>query len=115
MPPALGDRLAHILDAIVSIEQLVKGKSSVDLAGNRHARVALERELEIISEASRKLPADMKLAHPTIDWAGMAALGNRLRHAYHLIDLELLLQIAEFDLPLLKSVIEQVLEKERKQ
>jgi uncharacterized protein with HEPN domain len=115
VPPTLGDRLAHILDAILSIDELLEGKSLADVTNNRHTRVALERELEIISEASRKLPADTKSAQRGIDWTGMAALGNRLRHAYHLIDLEIVLQIVESDLPPLKAFIEQVLDEERKQ
>ena len=114
MPPTLGDRLAHILDAILSIEELLKGKSQADFVGNRHARVALERELEIISEASRKIPEDTKAARDDIDWTAMAALGNRIRHAYHLIDIEILLEIAQFDLPPLKTFIERVLEDERR-
>lgn len=114
MPPTLGDRLAHILDAIPSIEELLEGKSRADVTNSRHTRVALERELEIISEASRKLPAETKSAQRSIDWTGMAAVGNRLRHAYHLIDLEIPLQIAEFDLPPLKTFIEQALKEERK-
>ncbi|MCK9909181.1 DUF86 domain-containing protein [Microbacteriaceae bacterium K1510] len=109
MPPSVEDRLSHILEAILSIEELFKEKTRADIAASRHSRAILEREIEIISEASRKLPEDLKAAHDDIDWIGMAAIGNRIRHADHLVDVEILLQVAEADLPPLKDFIERAL------
>ena len=43
---------------------------------------AVTRCLEIISEASRRLPDDMKARHPSIPWKEMAAAGNIYRHEY---------------------------------
>ena len=115
MPPTLADRLTHILEAILSIEQLLEGKSLADIANSRHNRMILERELEVISEASRKIPDDIKAKQDTIDWAAIAALGNRLRHAYHRIDVDILYAIAQSDLPPLKVFIEQSVSEEKKQ
>jgi len=112
VPPTIGDRLAHILDAIKSIELLLEEHSQTDLANNRHMRMALEREFEIISEASRRIPAKYKTTNEGIDWMRMADLGNRLRHAYDHIDLGILLQISEKDLPPLKRFIEEILSEE---
>lgn len=112
MPPTLADRLAHILECIQGIERLLAGKTQTDLAKDRHLRLALEREFEIICEASRKVPDQIKTEEKNIDWQAMAALGNRLRHAYHRIDIELLFQIAEADLPPLKVFVERIIERE---
>jgi uncharacterized protein with HEPN domain len=49
-------------------------------------RLAVERLLEIISEASRHIPVDMKAKEPKINWRRLADLGNWLRHAYHRTD-----------------------------
>jgi uncharacterized protein with HEPN domain len=68
----------------------------------------VERSFEIICEASRHLPANVKAQQPEIDWQGMVDFGNRLRHAYHRIDANLLWQIAERDLPPLKACVERV-------
>lgn len=114
MPPTLGDRLAHVLEAILSIEALLAEKTQADIAANRHLRMILERELEIISEASRKVPDQIKAEEKNIDWTAMAALGNRLRHLYHRADIEILLSIAQADLPPLKAFVERVLDEERK-
>jgi uncharacterized protein with HEPN domain len=70
--------------------------------------LAVERSFEIISEASRRIPIEVKAQRPEIDWLGMADFGNRLRHAYHRVDANLLWQIAERDLPPLKAFVESV-------
>lgn len=114
MPPTLADRLIHILDAILGIEQLLAGKTQSDVTKNRHLRLARERELEIISEPSRKVPERVKTEEKEIDWHNRAALGNRLRHAYHRIDVEIILSIAKVDLPPLKVFVERVLAEEKK-
>lgn len=115
MPPTLADRLVHILEAILGIEQLLAGKTQADFIKGRHLRLALEREFEIISEASRKIPDQNKVEERGIDWQTMAALGNRLRHAYHRIDIGILFSIAQSDLPPLKAFVERVIEEDKKQ
>jgi uncharacterized protein with HEPN domain len=47
---------------------------------------AVTRCLEIISEASRRLPEDLKARHPSILWKEMAGAGNVYRHGYESID-----------------------------
>lgn len=78
-------------------------------------RLAVERSFEIISEASRRISDDVKSAHADIDWAGIASLGNQLRHVYHRIDVEILWTIAERDLPPLRVFAEKVIHDEQKQ
>ena len=51
----------------------------------RRTVYAVTRCLEIISEASRRLPAELKARHPHIRWQGMAGAGNVYRHDYELI------------------------------
>jgi uncharacterized protein with HEPN domain len=114
MPPSLGDRLEHILECINSIRLMLASDSIDAIAGNRAKRLALEREFEIICEASRYVPGEIKATEPGIDWHRMVDLGNRLRHAYHRIQIEILVQIAQADLPQLKDFIERVLAQEAK-
>ena len=47
---------------------------------------AVVRALEIVSEATRRLPDELKGRHPDIDWAAVAAAGNVYRHEYEGID-----------------------------
>ena len=114
MPPTLADRLAHILDAIAGIEQLLAGRTQSDFLKNRHLRLALEREFEIISEASRNISDETKADEKGIDWQAMASIGNRLRHAYHRVDIDILFSVAESDLPPLKVFVERIVQQEKK-
>lgn len=108
MPPSLSDRLAHILTAIEHIRALLRNRSRAEFAADLTLRMAVERLFEIISEASRFIPEDMKVKEKDIAWQRMADLGNWLRHAYHRIDADTLWNIVENDLDPLKRFVERV-------
>jgi uncharacterized protein with HEPN domain len=109
VPPSLGDRLAHILMAIDDTRALLQGRSRADFAGDLVLRMAIERLFEIISEASRYIPEDLKSKDSDIAWQRMADLGNWLRHAYHRVDADILWNIAENDLAPLKRFVERII------
>jgi uncharacterized protein with HEPN domain len=113
VPPSLGDRLVHIVTAIEDIRALLRGKSRADFAADLMLRLATERLLEVISEASRHIPEDVKSSENQIPWQRVADLGNWLRHAYHRIDADILWNIAENDLEPLKGFVERIIAKER--
>jgi uncharacterized protein with HEPN domain len=108
MPPTLSDRLRHILTAIEDIRLMLAGRSLAEFASDRIVRMAVERSFEIMSEASRYIPSDLKEGETHIDWQKLADLGNRLRHAYHRIDPIILWNIAENDLDPLKRFVERI-------
>lgn len=70
---------------------------------------AVTRALEIISEASRRLPADVTEKHPEIDWPAIAAVGNIYRHEYETVDESLIWHTIEHELEKLKEVAESEL------
>jgi uncharacterized protein with HEPN domain len=51
----------------------------------------------------------VKAQHPEINWKGMVDFGNRLRHAYHNVDPNIVWEIIERDLPPLKAFVERVI------
>jgi uncharacterized protein with HEPN domain len=67
---------------------------------------AVTRCLEIISEASRRLPKDLKARHPSVAWKQMAGAGNIYRHDYEDVAPRFVWQTVERDLPALRIVIE---------
>lgn len=71
-------------------------------------RLAVERLLEIISEASRFIPDELRAKAPNINWRALSDLGNWLRHAYHRTDVDLLWAMVEDDLEPLNSFIEEL-------
>jgi uncharacterized protein with HEPN domain len=90
------------------------GRGSVDdLVGDLKTRYAVERALEIISEASRRLPEDLRKRHPQIDWRALAGLANVRRHDYDLIDANLMWESIEQRLGPLRAVVEEELQRLR--
>lgn len=70
---------------------------------------AAVRCLEIISEASRRLPPDLKARHPSIPWSRMAGAGNIYRHDHEDVERLFVWQAIQHRLPELLIVIEQEL------
>ena len=64
----------------------------------------VQRGVEIISEASRHLPPDMKARHAHIPWTKVAGIGNVLRHGYEDVEANVLWKLVREDLPHLEQV-----------
>lgn len=103
MPPSAEDRYRDIIEAIEQIESLWRGKSFADFTTDQLSRLATERLLEIVCEATRRLPDKAKLDAPDIDWRRIVDFGNVLRHAYHMTRAERVWAIIEEHLPPLKA------------
>ena len=103
--PSLEQRLAHILEAIAQIEAQTAGLDLQRFRADRFRQLGIERCLEIISEASRHIPDDVKSGHPEIPWRQIGDIGNRIRHACHAVDSEIIWDIVTGELAELKSAI----------
>lgn len=72
---------------------------------------AVIRCLEVISEASRRLPDELKERRPSIPWRDIAGAGNVYRHDYEDVAPKLLWDTVQLALPGLRAVIEQELQR----
>lgn len=102
---ALHDILYHIDLAIQFAADLDEKTFHSDL----RSLYAVVRCLEIISEASRRLPDDLKARHPSIPWKRMAGAGNIYRHSYEDVAARYVWETVQRDLPQLRVVIMQEL------
>jgi uncharacterized protein with HEPN domain len=93
-------------DAINGIEGVVVGATFDVFVNNWGMQRAVERGLEIISEASRHLSADLTVLAPEIPWRQIAAIGNLLRHEYQRADLKATWNIVGEHLPSLAVAID---------
>jgi uncharacterized protein with HEPN domain len=91
------------------VQQFVAGKSFEDYRTNIMLRLAIERCIEIISEASRHIPAQMKAEHPSVPWQNVADIGNVLRHAYQTVDPQIMWEVATHHLTGLRAAVEKML------
>jgi uncharacterized protein with HEPN domain len=83
--------LYHLLEAIEHFRLIVGSSSVAELGADLTRRYAAERCIEIISEASRRIPADWKAEHPSIPWPDIAGIGNVLRHDYEDVNLDIII------------------------
>ena len=104
-------RLDDILRSIEWIEQDLAGKTFAAFARDRRLRQLLERNLEIVSEASRHIPDGLKAKEPGIPWKEIAGIGNILRHDYGGADPKILWDAAGHDLKPLKAAVRRMLKK----
>jgi uncharacterized protein with HEPN domain len=107
MPPTVDDRLSDISESIADIEKLLAGVDFRTFSANRLLSLATERLLEIVCEASRTLPDDMRNSESGIDWRRMIDFGNLLRHACHTTNVAIVWDIIQNHLPPLKSFVER--------
>jgi uncharacterized protein with HEPN domain len=104
---ALRDILHHIKLA----EHFVAGLDEKVFLADVRTVFAVTRCLEIISEASRRLPADLKARHPSIPWKDIAGAGNIYRHDYEDVAARYIWDTVQLALPPLRIVIEAEIDK----
>jgi uncharacterized protein with HEPN domain len=100
--------LDDICEAIDRIEQYISGMSFDAFSKDRKSIDAVVRNLEIIGEASNRLPVDFKDSHTQIQWHKVVGLRHRIVHEYFGIDLQIVWQILQKDLPSLREDISQI-------
>ncbi len=97
--------LDEILKAIDGILTATSGKSFEDFEQDWLLRHGVQRGIEIISEASRRVPSSMKAQHANVRWAAIAGIGNVLRHEYHSISDRVIWGSVRDELPGLQTVV----------
>jgi uncharacterized protein with HEPN domain len=105
--------LNEILKAIEGIEEALSGKTFTDFEHEWLLNHGVQRGIEIICEASRHLPVELKATRPEIRWASIAGIGNVLRHEYYAISNEIIWKVIRDDLPPLKAAAEAIVAKLR--
>jgi uncharacterized protein with HEPN domain len=74
-------------------------------------KAAVERKMQILTEAVIRLGMEGAEAYPEIDWKGYRGMGNLLRHSYHRISDEIVWNTVKDDLPLLRRIVEKALQR----
>ena len=107
--------IKDIVDAIESIEKFVVGMDFEEFKNDDKTVSAVVRKLEIIGEATKNIPDEIKEKYPKLPWKEMAKIRDKLIHGYFSVDFEIIWKVVREELPLLKPEIEEVLQKEMKQ
>ena len=101
-----------ILESIGYIEKFTETVEFEEFKEDRKTIDAVVRNFEIIGEASKFIPDDIKEEHQEVDWKGIIGLRNRIAHEYFGISTTIIWHIIKEELPKLKQQTEQILESE---
>jgi uncharacterized protein with HEPN domain len=101
--------LEDVLASLTRIHVLTSGLSYDDFARQLTRQEAVIRNLEIIGEAAKHVPKELRLRHPYVDWARIGGLRDILIHQYFAVDLEILWDIILNNLPDLEVQIRRIL------
>lgn len=101
--------LKDILAAMDSIEAFVSGMTLDDMVGDDKTSSAVLRKFEVMGEAAKNVPDDIRNAHPDIPWKEMAGMRDRLIHFYFGVDYRLVWTAIEERFPILKQALKNVL------
>jgi uncharacterized protein with HEPN domain len=102
--------LEDILEAVSWIRSYTQGLSLPALAADRKTRDAVIRNLEIIGEACRNVPQVVRSRHSEVNWRSIAGFRNVLIHEYFGVDLDVVWDVIQKDLPLLAEHVRRILD-----
>jgi hypothetical protein len=104
--------LEDMQTAMIRISEYIDGLTFSDFEKDHKTVDAVIRNLEIIGEASNKLPEDIKEKYSDVPWKEMYLLRNKISHGYFGIDCEIIWDVALNYLPVNKIQIDKILRDE---
>lgn len=102
------ERIDHIKEHITHILTATQGKSREQFDEDWILQAAIVRFIEIIGEASKYVPDDIKLKHPEIPWRAIAGMRDIAAHDYSDINISEIWNIVQKDIPILKAQIDAI-------
>lgn len=103
------DRLQDILYMIDKVEEFTSGLSLEEFEENEMAHFAVIRAIEVMSEAAKQVPAEVKQKYPEVPWIKMAGMRDKMIHGYFGVDMHIVWETATRSIPMLRPRISEIL------
>lgn len=105
------DYLQDILNTIEMAEQFVAGMTFEEFEDDPKTIFAVTRALEVIGEAAKKIPTELRATYPQVPWKSVTGMRDKLIHAYFGVKVDVLWDTAQQDLARLKPVVQAMYQK----
>jgi len=113
MSPSLIEFLQHIESELFFIEKHTSTIDFESFVDNDILSKAIIRSFEIIGEACKRIPDDIRIKYPLFNWRGFAGLRDRMIHHYWGIDYDLLWDAIQNEVPFNRIWISLIIEREK--
>ena len=114
MKREIGDYIEDILEAMSNAIEFTKDMSYDEFVKDTKTVYAVIRAIEIIGEAVKNIPEDIRKKYPDIPWRSMAGMRDKVIHAYFGVKIERVWEVVKRDIPNLKPIFEKMLIEEVK-
>lgn len=101
--------LLHILDEGTYVQKQVQTVNKVQFLQNETYKRAFVPSLEVIGEATKRLPIDFRESYANVAWREMARMRDHLIHGYFGVDYEIVWDVAINQIPVLTQQIRKIL------
>ena len=106
----IADYIQDIIDTVDLAILFVEGMTFEDFCQDTKTILAIERAIQIIGEAAKKIPESIRKQYPEIPWRNITGMRDKVTHEYFGINLKLLWDTTTQNLPQLKILMPQILE-----